>query len=196
MVLSMWTGTRGSNPRSHHWRGKREHQRCHRDGSGRQKRTYQKTIYRTSHITTQNSYSLIKRTALIKYLLENNCILFKEGSNHSVYINKNGKGLSAVPRHSELGDRLAVEICKQLGIPKIKWILLKCADLKYYWYSLHFVLPHPAQEFGIKWWICWGQVPISGIKFPRTPNDVRNSSWPPIPTTKPGRPNGLHVPVL
>lgn len=62
----------------------------------------------------------MKRTALIKYLLENNCILFKEGSNHSVYINKNGKGLSAVPRHSELGDRLTVEICKQLGIPKIK----------------------------------------------------------------------------
>lgn len=26
----------------------------------------------------------------------------------------------AVPRHSEIGDRLAVEICKQLGIPKIK----------------------------------------------------------------------------
>ena len=62
----------------------------------------------------------MKRTALIKYLLENNCILFKEESNHSVYINKNGKGLSAVPRHSELGDRLAVEICKLLDIPKIK----------------------------------------------------------------------------
>jgi hypothetical protein len=62
----------------------------------------------------------MKRTALIKYLLENNCVLFKEGSNHSVYINTKGKGLAAVPRHSELGDLLAVEICKQLGIPRIK----------------------------------------------------------------------------
>ena len=62
----------------------------------------------------------MKRTALIKHLLENDCILFKEGSNHSVYINTKGKGMSAVPRHSELGDRLAVVICKQLGIPKIK----------------------------------------------------------------------------
>ncbi len=32
----------------------------------------------------------MKRTALIKYILENNCILFKEGSNHSVYIMEKG----------------------------------------------------------------------------------------------------------
>lgn len=62
----------------------------------------------------------MKRATLIKYLLENNCILFREGSSHSVYINKKGKGMSAIPRHSEIGDRLAVEICKQLEIPKIK----------------------------------------------------------------------------
>lgn len=62
----------------------------------------------------------MKRAALIKYLLENNCILFREGSNHSVYMNKKGRGMSAVPRHSEIGGRLAVEICKQLEIPKIK----------------------------------------------------------------------------
>jgi hypothetical protein len=27
---------------------------------------------------------------------------------------------TALPRHSEIGDILANEICKQLGIPKIK----------------------------------------------------------------------------
>ncbi len=42
----------------------------------------------------------MKRTALIKYLLENNCILFKEGSNHSVYINKMEKGY--LPFHAIL----------------------------------------------------------------------------------------------
>ncbi|MBR4536093.1 MAG: type II toxin-antitoxin system HicA family toxin [Bacteroidales bacterium] len=56
----------------------------------------------------------------MKYLVENGCSLFKEGSNHTVFINDRGNGISSVPRHTEIGNRLAEEICKQLGIPKIK----------------------------------------------------------------------------
>ena len=62
----------------------------------------------------------MKRSALVKYLVENGCSLFKEGSNHTVFINNIGNGISSVPRHTEIGNRLAEEICKQLGIPKIK----------------------------------------------------------------------------
>ncbi|MBP5649784.1 MAG: type II toxin-antitoxin system HicA family toxin [Bacteroidales bacterium] len=62
----------------------------------------------------------MKRSTLVRYLVENGCSLFKEGSNHIIFINNNGQGISSVPRHVEIGDRLAGEICKQLGIPKIK----------------------------------------------------------------------------
>jgi mRNA interferase HicA len=48
----------------------------------------------------------MKRTAFVKHLRENHCSLKREGSKHSIFENKiNGK-LSAVPRHSELADKL------------------------------------------------------------------------------------------
>jgi len=62
----------------------------------------------------------MKRNQLIQYLENNDCILKREGSNHSIYMNlKTGKR-TAVPRHNEIKDTLCNEICKQLGISKIK----------------------------------------------------------------------------
>lgn len=61
----------------------------------------------------------MKRDKFIKYLKSNNCVLLREGSNHSIWTNiENGKQ-SSVGRHKELSDLLCDKICKQLEIPPI-----------------------------------------------------------------------------
>jgi mRNA interferase HicA len=62
----------------------------------------------------------MKRTQLIKYLKEHNCCFHREGANHTLFVNKETGLYSAIPRHSEIKDILAIKICKELGIPKIK----------------------------------------------------------------------------
>jgi mRNA interferase HicA len=57
---------------------------------------------------------------LIKYLRENNCELLREGAKHSWWINRELNKRSAVPRHKEISDQLAVKICKDLGVTPIK----------------------------------------------------------------------------
>jgi predicted RNA binding protein YcfA (HicA-like mRNA interferase family) len=61
----------------------------------------------------------MKRHALIKHLQAHGCVLFREGSRHSIYWNPANRQTSAVPRHSEIVDKLARKICKDLGIPPI-----------------------------------------------------------------------------
>jgi predicted RNA binding protein YcfA (HicA-like mRNA interferase family) len=62
----------------------------------------------------------MKRNKLIKHLLDNNCVFKREGGDHSIYINLKTSKRTAIPRHIEIGDVFCNEICKQLGIPKIK----------------------------------------------------------------------------
>jgi mRNA interferase HicA len=47
-------------------------------------------------------------------------MLLREGAKHLWWINPPQNKRSAVPRHSEIRDRLAKKICKDLGIPVIK----------------------------------------------------------------------------
>jgi mRNA interferase HicA len=61
----------------------------------------------------------VKRLVLVKHLKKNGCLLLREGSNHSWWINPNKNLRSAVPRHSEIKDILARKICSDLGIPVI-----------------------------------------------------------------------------
>ena len=62
----------------------------------------------------------MKTNLFIKHLNEKNCVLYREGSNHSMFRNpKNGKRTS-VPRHPNIDEYLAFDICKQLDIPKPK----------------------------------------------------------------------------
>jgi len=61
----------------------------------------------------------MKRTALLKYLMENGCIFIREGSRHSWWSNLEQNKRSSVPRHNEISDQLAKKICKDLGIPPI-----------------------------------------------------------------------------
>ena len=58
----------------------------------------------------------MKRKDLLKHLNNENCVLKREGGNHSVFINIENKKLSAVPRHTEINDFLIKKICKDLGI--------------------------------------------------------------------------------
>ncbi len=61
----------------------------------------------------------MKRKSLIRHLEKYECILLREGANHSVYINSIHPELKApVPRHKEIEDFLSIKICKELGIPE------------------------------------------------------------------------------
>lgn len=62
----------------------------------------------------------MKRNQLLKYLKSKNCYLLREGANHSVYYNSLNNKTSAVPRHTEIDDKLAKKICKDLDIDLIK----------------------------------------------------------------------------
>jgi mRNA interferase HicA len=58
----------------------------------------------------------VKRIDLIRHLEQHGCVLFREGSNHSVFINPATRKTSTVPRHREINDFLARKICKDLQI--------------------------------------------------------------------------------
>ncbi len=60
----------------------------------------------------------MKRRALLQHLKEHGCYLLREGKRHSVYLNPANRRVSAVPRHTEIPDKLAKKICKDLGIPE------------------------------------------------------------------------------
>jgi mRNA interferase HicA len=62
----------------------------------------------------------MKRDKLIKHLEKHDCVLLREGSNHSIYINISNKKQTAVGRHKELDNLLCKKICKQLVIEEVK----------------------------------------------------------------------------
>jgi len=49
----------------------------------------------------------------------NDCLLLREGSNHSLCKNTVTGAISSVPRHPDIWENTVKNICKQLGIPKI-----------------------------------------------------------------------------
>ena len=60
----------------------------------------------------------MKRNALIRHLEKNGAELLREGKKHSIY---GRKGLiTEVPRHTEIVDKLARRICKDLEIPFVR----------------------------------------------------------------------------
>jgi len=60
----------------------------------------------------------MKRLDLIRHLELHGCVLLREGSRHSVYVNRVTRKSSTVPRHREINDYLARNICKDLEIPE------------------------------------------------------------------------------
>lgn len=59
----------------------------------------------------------MKRIDLIRHLERHGCMLLREGGSHSVYVNREARKTSTVPRHREINDFLARKICKDLEVP-------------------------------------------------------------------------------
>ena len=62
----------------------------------------------------------MKRKELLKHLRLHGCELLREGGSHSWWHNPTLNKRSAVPRHNEIRDNLAIRICKEIGVPPIK----------------------------------------------------------------------------
>ncbi len=60
----------------------------------------------------------MKRRAFIRHLADHGCVLIREGGSHSWWYNPPQNRRSAVPRHTEINEKLIIKICKDLGIPK------------------------------------------------------------------------------
>ncbi len=56
----------------------------------------------------------------MRYLRENGCLMLREGARHSWWHNPVQNKRSAIPRHNEIRDILALKICKDLGVPPVK----------------------------------------------------------------------------
>jgi len=62
----------------------------------------------------------MKRNELLRHLRQNGCYLKREGGSHSLWASVNTGRIEAVPRHTEISDRLAIKICKCLSVPEPK----------------------------------------------------------------------------
>ncbi len=58
----------------------------------------------------------MKTTNFIKFLSLQDCLLIREGGNHSIFQNQKNKKLSSVPRHKEIKNYLVKKICRDLEI--------------------------------------------------------------------------------
>jgi len=61
----------------------------------------------------------MKRKVLLRHLRRFGCVLKREGRSHSLWCNPQNGVVEAVPRHTEISDRLARKICKSLSIPEL-----------------------------------------------------------------------------
>lgn len=59
----------------------------------------------------------MKRIELTRHIERSGCEMLREGSRHTVYINRLAKRVSTVPRHREINDFLVRKICDDLQIP-------------------------------------------------------------------------------
>lgn len=59
----------------------------------------------------------MKRRDLVRHLEAHGCELLREGSSHSVFVNRAKGKSSTVPRHNEVNDFTARKICRDLEIP-------------------------------------------------------------------------------
>ena len=62
----------------------------------------------------------MKREELLQHLRAHGCELLREGGRHSWWHNPAENKRSAVPRHREIDNILAIKICRDLGVPRVK----------------------------------------------------------------------------
>ena len=56
----------------------------------------------------------MKRTEFIKILNEHGVVFLKHGSRHDIYIHESSGKKTAVPRHTEIKNKLAQKILSQI----------------------------------------------------------------------------------
>jgi hypothetical protein len=61
----------------------------------------------------------MNRGALLLHLRRHGCYLKREGRSHSLWANPVTGHVEAVPRHTEISNRLAAKICQALSIPEV-----------------------------------------------------------------------------
>lgn len=61
----------------------------------------------------------MKRYKLVAHLRRYGCYLKREGASHSLWVNPQNGQMEAIPRHTEIPDRLAQKICKGLAIQEV-----------------------------------------------------------------------------
>ena len=61
----------------------------------------------------------MKRGDLLRHLRRHGCYLKREGGSHSLWTNPRTGEVEAVPRHTEVSDRLADKICRGLSVPDV-----------------------------------------------------------------------------
>ena len=60
----------------------------------------------------------MKRRDLLRHLGRHGCVLLREGGNHTVYVNRDKKKASTIPRHREINEIIARKICRDLEVPE------------------------------------------------------------------------------
>jgi len=60
----------------------------------------------------------LKRADLVRHLQAHGCEFFREGSRHSVFVNRATRKSTAVPRHRKINEYLAKKICRDLEVPE------------------------------------------------------------------------------
>lgn len=61
----------------------------------------------------------MKRGDLLRHLRRHGCYLKREGASHSLWCNPATGAVEAVPRHTEIANKLAQKICRGLSVPEI-----------------------------------------------------------------------------
>ena len=60
----------------------------------------------------------MKLADLERHLRRHGCVLEREGSAHSIWLNPSLRKIASVPRHREIKDGTVRAICRQLEIPQ------------------------------------------------------------------------------
>jgi predicted RNA binding protein YcfA (HicA-like mRNA interferase family) len=61
----------------------------------------------------------MKRLDLIWHLERHGCEFPREGGNHTIYVNRAARKVSAEPRHRQIIEFTARKICKDLDVPPV-----------------------------------------------------------------------------
>jgi len=59
----------------------------------------------------------MKLREFLQHLRFHGCVLKRQGARHTLYQNPANGAVEAVPRHTEIDNRLVEKVCKSLEIP-------------------------------------------------------------------------------